>query len=119
MNSERTKKRLQKKLKMKKSPSGDQTGGSSSNDKSDDFMAIMNEVNNMFKTNPEMIKKVSKCVNNIMDNKELMQTLVSKVTNDIEFDQNDQSEQSDQTDQTLLNKDLVEELAALSNEDKQ
>ena len=116
MNSERTKKRLQKKLKMKKSPSGDQTGGSSSNDQPDDFMAIMNEVNKMFKTNPEMIKKVSKCVNNIMDNKELMQTLVSKVTDDIE---NEQNEQIGQIDQTLLNKDFVEQLEALSNEDKQ
>ena len=75
-------------------------------------MNMMNEVNKMFKTNPNMIHKVSKCVNNIMENKELMETLVSKANIDLE------SEDA-QMVQTLHSNALAEQLAALSNESKQ
>ena len=144
MDPERTKKRLQKKLENRKNKLQDQGCTSESTDSTEsvDFMKMLNEVNKMFKTNPNMIQKVSKCVNNIMENKELMETLVSKANLDIDNDdqtlQNKElvealileanaigtdtgnsTESSDQTAQTLHSNALAEQLAALSNESKQ
>ena len=144
MDPERTKKRLQKKLENRKNKLHDQGCTSESTDSTEsvDFMKMLNEVNKMFKTNPNMIQKVSKCVNNIMENKELMETLVSKANLDIDNDdqtlQNKElvealilesnvigtdtgnsTESSDQTAQTLHSNALAEQLAALSNESKQ
>jgi len=141
MDTERTKKRLQKKLEQRRNKLQDPVGASESTDSTEsvDFMKMLNEVNKMFKTNPNMIQKVSKCVNNIMENKELMETLVSKANLDIETDdqtlQNKElvealileantigtevTESSDQTAQTLHSNALAEQFAALSNESKQ
>ena len=98
MDPERTKKRLQKKLNQRKGIKHEPEP------EEKDFMTMMNEVNKMFKSNPSMINKVSKCVDKIMDNKELMNTLK------VNFGQ---------TDQTLLNNNLSEHLTAISNESKQ
>ena len=143
MDPERTKKRLQKKLENRKNKLQDQGCTSESTDSTEsvDFMKMLGEVNKMFKTNPNMIQKVSKCVNNIMENKELMETLVSKANLDIDNDDvGDQTLQNKelvkelilkaneigkdvgtdvQTDQTLHSNSLAEQLAALSNESKQ
>ena len=118
MDPERTKKRLQKKLEKRRNKLQDPECTSESTDSTEsvDFMKMLGEVNKMFKTNPNMIQKVSKCVNNIMENKELMETLVSKANIDIG---NDTYDTDDQTDQTLHSKALAEQLAALSNESKQ
>jgi hypothetical protein len=43
----------------------------------------MKEVNEMLQKNPEMIKKVSKCVNNIFENETLMNKLVSEINTGI------------------------------------
>lgn len=40
---------------------------------------MISQVNNMLKNNPDMIKQVSKCVNNVFENKDLMSSLVSQV----------------------------------------
>ena len=144
MDPERTKKRLQKKLEKRRNKLPEPTTDST---ESVDFMKMLNEVNKMFKTNPNMIHKVSKCVNNIMENKELMETLVSKANIDIDNDEigkdkidNDKIDDQtlfnnilealvsknsinigddDQTVQTLHSNSLGEKLAALSNESKQ
>lgn len=120
MDPERTKKRLQKKLEKRRNNGNINVPESNTTDSTEsvDFMKMLNEVNKMFKTNPNMIQKVSKCVNNIMENKELMETLVSKANLDIDNDEiNDEID--DQTAQTLHSKALAEQLAALSNESKQ
>ena len=44
---------------------------------------MLSQVNMMLKDNPEMVKKVSKCVNNIFENKELMGNLVSELETSI------------------------------------
>ena len=130
MDPERTKKRLQKKLEKRRNKNNGNSIPEQSTDSTEsvDFMKMLNEVNKMFKTNPNMIQKVSKCVNNIMENKELMETLVSKANLDIDNDEiNDQHARSsfipteidDQTSQTLHSNALAEQLAALSNESKQ
>ena len=147
MDPERTKKRLQKKLEKRRNKlqdPGDASGSTESTESTEsvDFMKMLGEVNKMFKTNPNMIQKVSKCVNNIMENKELMETLVSKANldmdnddqtlqnkelvealilkaNEIGTDTGNSTESSDQTAQTLHSNALAEQLAALSNESKQ
>ena len=59
MKTSKTRQRLRKKLNKSDEP------------ETQDFMNMFNQVNKMLKENPEMIKKVSKCVNNIFENKEL------------------------------------------------
>jgi len=44
---------------------------------------MMKEVNAMLQKNPDMIKKVSKCVNNIFENENLMQKLVTEINSNI------------------------------------
>ena len=115
MDPERTKKRLQKKLEKRRNKLPETDSSTTDSTESVDFMKMLTEVNKMFKTNPNMIQKVSKCVNNIMENKELMETLVSKANLDIDND----TEINDQIVQTLHSNVLAEQLAAFSNESKQ
>jgi len=68
----KTKNRLKKKLQQKNGET------SSSNDNSDLFN-MLNDVNKILKGNPEMVKKVSKCVNDIMTNKDLMESLAKQL----------------------------------------
>jgi GTP-sensing pleiotropic transcriptional regulator CodY len=52
-----------------------------------DFVKMMDQVNNILKTNPAMVKQVSKCVSNVMGNPELMKSLVGQVEQEIHEDQ--------------------------------
>ena len=78
MESSSTKNRLRKKLKNKnpKKPDVDE----------DNLFNMLNEVNKMLKQNPNMVKKVSKCINNIFENKELMSSLVSEIEINVKED---------------------------------
>jgi uncharacterized membrane-anchored protein YjiN (DUF445 family) len=82
---------------------------------------MMREVNSMLQKNPDMIKKVSKCVNNIFENENLMQKLVSEINSNITPEEEEDSE--DETalikDQTLSNNSSGDNLTAESNESKQ
>ena len=56
---------------------------------------MMNQVNEMLKKNPDMVKKVSKCVNSIFENESLMNNLVSEINTgivDVESDSDSDSE---------------------------
>ena len=44
---------------------------------------MMNQVNEMLTKNPDMVKKVSKCVSNIFENESLMNNLVSQINTGI------------------------------------
>jgi hypothetical protein len=44
-----------------------------------DIMKMMENVNKILKTNPQMVQQISKCVSNVMNNKELMETLSSQI----------------------------------------
>ena len=70
------------------------------------LFSMLNKVNHMLKQNPEMIKKVSKCVNNVFDNKDLMSSLVSEIS-------------KTQEDQTFVNKTDDLDNIAVENESKQ
>ena len=37
-----------------------------------DLVKMMEQVNNVLRTNPQMVKQISKCVSNVMNNKNLM-----------------------------------------------
>jgi len=78
MESSKTKDRLRKKLKNK--------SGKSDPEKidEDNLFDMLNQVNKMLKKNPQMIKKVSKCVNSIFENKDLMSSLVSEIESNVQ-----------------------------------
>jgi hypothetical protein len=101
-SSSKTKDRLRKKLKNK--------SGKSNPEKidEDNLFDMLNQVNKMLKKNPEMIKKVSKCVNSIFENKELMSSLVSEIETNVQ----DPEEHS----QTLHNNSPEVELDASVND---
>ena len=42
---------------------------------------MMDRVNKLLKTNPQMIQQISKCVSNVMNNQELMDSLAGQITN--------------------------------------
>ena len=61
---------------------------------------MLENVNKMLKTNPQMLQQINKCVSTVMENKDLMESIKSQVqTNDINS--------------------VAESLDALSNESKQ
>jgi hypothetical protein len=72
-----------------------------------DFVKMMDNVKQILKTNPEMVRQVSKCVSNVMANPELMKSLLGQVGQDI------------QLDQTLDNNLVGEDLDASKNDPKQ
>jgi len=76
------------------------------------IMHMLNQVNEMLATNPEMIKKVSDCVNNIFDNKDLMSSLVNEIQTNVGKDSDDEQEPPSKN-QTLLIKDSTDSVDAL------
>ena len=43
-----------------------------------DIVKMMESVNNLLRTNPQMVQQVSKCVSNVIGNKDLMDTLMNQ-----------------------------------------
>ena len=67
-----------------------------------DFVKMMDQVNKILKTNPAMVKQVSKCVSNVMGNPELMKSLVGQVQQEIHEDQTfDSNELGEELDAAL------------------
>ena len=65
----------------------------------------------MLKQNPGMVKKVSKCVNSIFENKNLMDSLVNEIKTNVQ--------EEDLESQTLVNKTDGVKSDADSNESAQ
>jgi hypothetical protein len=106
-NTSKIKERLKKKL-LKKGKKVKESDESET-----DLFQMLNKVNKMLKENPNMVKKVSKCVNSIFQNKDLMSTLTSEIGSKISLDSelNENIEASGIQDQTFVNKsegDLVD-----------
>jgi hypothetical protein len=76
----KTKERLRKKLNKKK---GNTTAETSFSEDNNVVMDMLNNMNKMLRENPEMVNKVSKCVSNIIDNKNLMETLTNEIKNNL------------------------------------
>jgi hypothetical protein len=49
-----------------------------------DILGMLNQVNELLRTNPDMVARVSKCVSSIMENKDIMDTLASEIQNTVE-----------------------------------
>ena len=90
-----TKDRLKNKLKKKKEARAkktneekmDKTDNTSKtgipeldNEPGGDIFQMINQVQNMLKTNPEMVSKVSNCINSLMGNPEIMQQIIQSQT---------------------------------------
>lgn len=107
-----SKEKLRKKLNKKKEERKKGNSSSSENPdiSEDSLFNMLNDVNKLLKDNPNMVKKVSKCVNSIFENKNLMESLVNEIKTNI----------TDQVDsQTLVNNEALDSLDADSNESKQ
>jgi hypothetical protein len=68
---------------------------------------MMREVNAMLQKNPEMVKKVSKCVNNIFENDTLMNKLVSEINTGIILESDSDSNSSDSGDNSDIEVEKV------------
>jgi tryptophanyl-tRNA synthetase len=106
-----TKDRLRKKLKNKKESRTGKKDTSPETVDEDNLFNMLNQVNQMLKQNPNMVKKVSKCVNSIFENKDLMQSLVSEIESNVKEDLQDS--------QTLDNNSVVPEADASPKESVQ
>jgi hypothetical protein len=78
---------------------------------------MLNQVNKMLSGNPKMVKNVSKCVNNIFENKSLMESLVSEIENNIKIEPDDietGSEESEvqESDALVNNSETVDPAAS-------
>ena len=69
-----------------------------------DILKMMDHVNKLLKTNPQMVQQISKCVSNVMNNQGLMESLSGQLEKQI------------QEDQTFESKELDESKDASSNE---
>jgi hypothetical protein len=67
----------------------------------DSILNMINQVNKTLKENPEMIKKISKCINNVFENKDLMSSLISEVESNVVNNEHSESESDD--DEKILN----------------
>jgi hypothetical protein len=71
----------------------------------DSIFNMINQVNKTLKENPEMVKKISKCINNVFDNKDLMSSLISEVETNIvnnpDSDSDSDSENNTNTNVTV------------------
>jgi hypothetical protein len=107
-----TKERLRKKINNKKNKrAGKESGRSEDPEKMDEdsLFNMLNQVNQMLKSNPNMVKKVSKCVNSIFENKDLMNSLVSEIENNVKLD-SDSKEPGKSEDQGELDHESQGEL---------
>jgi hypothetical protein len=96
-----TKKRLRKKLNKKDSEDVSE----------ESLFTMLNQVNKMLKENPKMVKKVSKCVNSIFENKNLMDSLVNEIKTNVQ--------EEDLESQTLVNNTDEVKSEAVSKESTQ
>ena len=72
------------------------------------ILKMMENVNKILKTNPQMVHQISKCVSNVMNNKDLMNSLAGQLENQISLQ-----------DQTLESKSEGEQPEASGKESKQ
>ena len=88
---ERLKKRLNKRNEAKGIPTEPQ--------EDQDLLNMISQVQKMLKTNPELVNKVSSCVNNLMGNQELMEKLNKEFEKETTHSQTlDKSKSGDNSD---------------------
>ena len=88
--------KLKAKIKAKKSQRTSSSTNKSGLDEisgETDILKMMEHVNKLLKTNPELVKQVSKCVSNVMNDKTLLDTITGKLQ-DQTFDNSEETEDS-------------------------
>ena len=81
MENNKKRDQLRKKLNKKRADKGLEEVEPTIDD--DSIFNMINQVNKTLKENPEMVKKISKCINNVFDNKDLMSSLINEVETNI------------------------------------
>ena len=94
-SSELKKEQLRKKLNKKRAEKGLEDIEQVNDDS---IFNMINQVNKTLKENPEMVKKISKCINNVFDNKDLMSSLISEVETNIVNNPDSDSESESESD---------------------
>ena len=102
MNKNDNSTKLKAKIKAKKSQRTNKNVGLDDISGETDILKMMEHVNKLLKTNPDLVKQVSKCVSNVMNDKTLLDTITGKLQ-----------------DQTLDKSDETEEPLASSNKSLQ
>ena len=73
---EKLREKLRKKNKKPVSEETFDTGGG-------DIVKMMEQINKILKTNPDMVQQISKCVSNVMNNKDLMESITTELESQI------------------------------------
>jgi len=107
------KKQLRKKLNKKRADKGLEELEQVDDDS---IFNMINQVNKTLRENPEMVKKISKCINNVFDNKDLMSSLISEVETNIVNNPGSDSDSENQILETSTEKQLPD---ASENDSKQ
>ena len=98
-----TKEKLREKLRKKREarknnvPPFPFTGDSTENP---DIFKMIENVNKILKTNPQMVQQISKCVSNVMNNKDLMESLAGQLESELKV--HDQTLQSNSEGESLV-----------------
>ena len=58
------------------------------------LMQMMERVQEMLKSNPQMMQQINTCVSNVMNNKELMESLASQVQTQVQTNSSNSAEES-------------------------
>ena len=79
MDREKLKQKIREKRNRRNTarPSNDPFNGET------DIVKMMDRVNTILKSNPQMVQQISKCVSNVMNNQELMETLSGQLEKEI------------------------------------
>jgi len=48
-----------------------------------DILKMMDQVNSILRTNPQMVQQISKCVSSVMSNKDLMDSLTGQLASEL------------------------------------
>jgi hypothetical protein len=81
----------------------------------DSIFNMINQVNKTLKENPEMVKKISKCINNVFDNKDLMSSLINEVETNI--NNNQESDDEPEPEPEILETKIVNDAEDASGND--
>ena len=85
-----SKEKLKAKLKNKKAQRNNNAGIQPSFEDNTDIIQMMEQVNKILKTNPELVKQVSKCVSNVMNDKDILDKI--KIIQDQTLDKSEETD---------------------------
>ena len=80
--------RLHKKLAKKRSARSKRSANLEIDEEGNDVFDMINQVQSMLKSNPEMINKVSSCLNSLMGNKDMMDKLTQEIQSSVNGNNN-------------------------------